>query len=190
MSSKAISETPVDILLHPARNADPTWFGQSFQSCSHVHAVAPYVSAVDDYVTSVNAHTELDPLLLGQAGVTLAHRALYLDGPTHRRYDAGKFYQQPIADDPHNPAAVFRYFGINDFVSILFERRVSTLLINAHQPAVAGNIGREDGGQTPFDVRPGHRVVPDFEPSLWSGELRVYRATMSALGQKQTCAVQ
>ena len=60
---------------------------------------------------------------------------------------------------------------------IHFERRVSTLLISAHQPAVAGNIGREDGGQTPFDVRLGHRVAPDFEPSLWSGGVRVYRAT-------------
>ena len=161
--------------MHPARNADPTRFGQSFQSCRHVHAVAPYVSAVDDDVTGVDAHTELDPLLLGKAGVTLAHRALDLGSPAHRRYHAGKFYQQPIADDPHDPAAVFRYFGIDDFVLIHFERRVSTLLISAHQPAVAGNIGREDGGQTPFDVRLGHKVVPDFEPSLWSGGRCVYQ---------------
>ena len=115
-------ETPVDILLHPARNANPTRLSQSFQSCSHVHAVAPYVSAVDDDVTGIDAHTELDPLLLRHAGVTLAHRALNLDGPAHRRYHASKFYQKPITDDPHDPAAVFRYFGINDFASIRFER--------------------------------------------------------------------
>jgi hypothetical protein len=40
---------------------------------------------------------------------------------------------------------------------------MSPLLISAHQPAIAGNIGREDGGQTPFDVRAGHSIVPDFQ---------------------------
>src|SRR5262249_53580931 len=138
----------------------------------------------DNNVAGVDAHTEFDPLLLGQAVVTLAHRPLDLDGPAHRRYHAGKFYQQPVADDPYDPAAVLRYFGIDDFASIHFECGVSTLLISAHQPAVAGNIGREDGGQTPFDVRLGHSIVP-FKQSLWSGERGVYRATMSAIGQKQ-----
>jgi hypothetical protein len=71
----------------------------------HVYAVAPYVSALDDDVTGIDAHAELDPLLLWQVGVTLAHRALDLGGPAHRRYHAGKLYQQPIADDPHDPAA-------------------------------------------------------------------------------------
>jgi hypothetical protein len=91
---------------------------------------------------------------------------LDFDGPADRRYHAGKFNQQPIADDPHYPAAVFSYFWIDDFASIQFERRVSTFLISAHQPAVAGDIGREDGGQTPFDVRLGHSTVP--------GSRRVY----------------
>src|SRR6516165_3243834 len=72
-------ETSVDILLHPARNANPTGFGQSLQTCRHVHAVAPYVGAVDDEVTCVNAYTKLYSLLLGQAGIALAHRALNLD---------------------------------------------------------------------------------------------------------------
>ena len=49
-----------------------------------------------------------------------------------------------------DPAAVFRYFGIDDFVSIHFERRVSTLLISAHQPAVAGTWPR---GWRPNAVR-------------------------------------
>src|SRR5262245_2428317 len=153
-------ETPVDILLHPARNTNSARFGQSFQSCRYVHAVAPNVSAVNYDVPGVDAHTELDPLLLRQAGVSLADRTLDVDGPAHRRYHAGKFHQQTIADDPHDAAAVFRYFGIDDFVAIHFERRVSAFLISAHQPAVACNIGREDGGQTPFDVRVGHMHRP------------------------------
>src|SRR5262245_16565252 len=180
--------TPVHILLPPARNANPARFGQSFQSRRYVHAVAPNVSAVDNDVTGVDAHTELDPLLLRQAGVTLAHRTLDVDGPAHRGYHAGKFHQQTVADDPHDTAAVFCYFGIDNFASINFERRVGTLLTDAHQPAVAGNIGREDGGQMPFNVRVGHSIVPDIEQSLWSGARCVYRATISALGHLPTPA--
>src|SRR5262245_1658258 len=61
-------ETPMNIFLHPAGNANPARFGQSFQSCRDVHAIAPNVGAVDNDVTGVDAHTELDPLLLRQAG--------------------------------------------------------------------------------------------------------------------------
>src|SRR5262245_24975076 len=86
-------ETSMDILLHAARNANPARFGQSLKPCRDVHAVAPYVGAVNDDVARVDAHAELDPLLLGQIDVTLIHRALDFDGPAHRRNHAGKFYQ-------------------------------------------------------------------------------------------------
>ena len=64
---------------------------------------------------------------------------------------------------------MLRYLGIDDFASVGLERCESTFLVNAHQAAVAGNIGCEDGGQPPFNARLCHEDCPyprDFEPSL------------------------
>src|SRR5262249_45123007 len=74
-------ETSLDILLHAARNGNPARLRQSLKPCRDIHAVAPYVGAVDDDVAGVDAHTELDPLLLRQVDVTFIHRALDFNGP-------------------------------------------------------------------------------------------------------------
>jgi hypothetical protein len=42
---------------------------------------------------------------------------------------------------------VFGNLGIDEFATASLERSESTFLVNAHQPAVAGNIGREDGSR-------------------------------------------
>ena len=46
--------------------------------------------------------------------------------------------------------------GIDDIAPVRLERCESTLLVNAHQPTVAGDIGRKDRRQPPFDPRLGH----------------------------------
>ena len=40
-----------------------------------------------------------------------------------------------------------------------FEGCEGAFLVSAHQPAVAGDVGREDGGQPPFDPRLGHKIA-------------------------------
>ena len=42
---------------------------------------------------------------------------------------------------------------INEFAPVRLERRESAFLVYAHQPAVAGDIGGEDGGEPPFHQR-------------------------------------
>jgi hypothetical protein len=51
---------------------------------------------------------------------------------------------------------VFGYFGIDKLFSARLERGQSAFLVFAHETAVAGNVGREDGGQPSFDPRFGH----------------------------------
>ena len=70
----------------------------------------------------------------------------------------------------------------------VLERSEGGFLVLAHQPAVAGDIGCEDGGQPPFDPLLRHEESPhtlDFRPTLRSGLGCVYRATMSALGHSR-----
>ena len=50
--------------------------------------------------------------------------------------------------------------GSIEFAAARFERCESAFLVNAHQAAVAGDIGRENGGQPPFYPRLGHSDRP------------------------------
>ena len=53
-------------------------------------------------------------------------------------------------------ALMFGDLGIDEFASARFERCESAFLVNSHQPAVAGNIGRENSGQPPYDALLSH----------------------------------
>ena len=63
-------------------------------------------------------------------------------------------------------------------------------LVRAHQRAVAGDVGREDGGQPPFDTRLGHedRLYPlRLRDQVYGRELGVsIEASMSELDQTRT----
>ena len=61
---------------------------------------------------------------------------------------------------------MFGDLGIDEFASARLERCESAFLVNAHQPAVAGDIGREDGSQPPFDALLGHRDHPSIQIEL------------------------
>jgi hypothetical protein len=81
-------------------------------------------------------------------------------GAAHCIDCAWKFNECTVTRRLDETAAMLRYLGIDDFTSVGPERCESTFLVNAHQAAVAGNIGREDGGQSPFNTRLGHEDCP------------------------------
>ena len=62
----------------------------------------------------------------------------------------------------HDPAAVFRYFGIDEFVVDVHFQRASVPSSSAHQPAVAGNIGREDGHEPSLHSLVGQSAPPSM----------------------------
>src|ERR1019366_3704795 len=105
-------ESSLGVLLHAARYADPIRLGQALQTRRYIHAIAKNIVTVDDDVTNVDAHAELDPLLLRHVGVALDHTALHLEGATHCVHHTGKFHQQPIASSLNNPPAVLIDLGI------------------------------------------------------------------------------
>ena len=54
-------------------------------------------------------------------------------------------------------------FRFQELMSMSIEPRQRAFLVNAHEAAVSGDIGRKYGSQPPFDTRLG-----DFGLSLWS----------------------
>ena len=57
-----------------------------------------------------------------------------------------KLDKRTIACRLDDTATMLCDLGIDEFASARLERRESALLVNPHQAAVAGHVGREDGG--------------------------------------------
>src|ERR1019366_655736 len=68
--------------------------------------------------------------------------------------------QSTVTRSLDNAAAMLGNLRIDKFASMCLKRRESSFLVNTHQAAVSGNIGREDGSQPPFDTRLGHKDRP------------------------------
>ena len=112
----------------------------------NVNPVAVDVAFVDDDVADIDADAKLDPAIFGNVSIALGHGTLDFHGAAHRIDGARKFDQRTVARRLDDAAAMFGNLGIDEFATARLERCESAFLVNAHQAAVAGNIGREDGG--------------------------------------------
>jgi hypothetical protein len=81
--------------------------------------------------------------------------ALDVDGALHGGEDAGEFGENAVAGRAADPAAVLRDERVGDG-AMGRQRRQRALLIDAHQPAVALDIGGEDGDELSFERRRFH----------------------------------
>jgi hypothetical protein len=70
---------------------------------------------------------------------------------------ARKFDQNAVTRGFNDTPAVLGNFGVYEFTTARLKRSESALLVNTHQAAISRDIGRQDGGQSPFDTRLGHR---------------------------------
>jgi len=50
--------------------------------------------------------------------------------------------------------------GLEKFAAVRVEERECPLLVRPHEPAIAGDITREDGGEPPLDSPVGHANSP------------------------------
>ena len=72
-------ELVADIFAHRARHRDPAGLGDAFDPRRDIDPVAENVVALDDHVAEIDADAELDPPVLGNVGVAVAHLALDFD---------------------------------------------------------------------------------------------------------------
>ena len=74
--------------------------------------------------------------------------------------DADEFYQHTIASGLNDAAAVLDDFWIDQFLPVRLELAQRTFLVGTHQPAIAGDVARNDCSQPSFDALLGHKDRP------------------------------
>ena len=145
-------EPAFGILLHAGRHADAARLGQALEAGGHVHAVAEDVVVLDDDVADMHADAELDALVLGHLGIAGGHPALHVDGTTDGIDDAGELGQQPVARRLDQSSVMLGELGIEQKGAMGLQLPDRAFLVGAHQPAVAGDIGRQDGRKPPVQT--------------------------------------
>ena len=138
------------VARHPA-DADPARLRQGFEACRDIDAVPEYVALVDDDVADIDADAEFDAAVGRHIGVPFGHPVLDFDGAAHRVDDTGKLGQQSVAGGLDDAAAVLADPGIDDLAPVRLQPGERLLLVDTHQPAVAGDIGRQNGRQPALD---------------------------------------
>ena len=141
---------------------------QGFEPCRDIDAVAENVALVDDDVADIDADAEFDAAVGRHIGVPFGHLALDFDGAAHRVDDAGELGQQTVAGGLDDAAAVLADPEIDDFAPVRLQPGERLLLVGAHQPAVAGDIGRQNGRQPPL-----HPLAGQACRSLWFEARRI-----------------
>jgi hypothetical protein len=77
----------------------------------------------------------------------LSHEALNINCAAHRIHDTTELDQQSIAHRFDDTPAMFADFRVNEGAPQLLQPDERPLFIDANQPAVASDIGRQDCGK-------------------------------------------
>ena len=141
----------LDLMVRRIGDGDAARLRDAFEPGRDVHPIAQDVIAFDQHVTEIDADAEQHSPILRQTCIPLCHEFLNRDGALDRGNDRGKFHQHAIASALDDPAAMAGHDRI-DGGSMLPESPRCARLIDAHQPAVASDIGGQDGGQSAFDT--------------------------------------
>jgi hypothetical protein len=164
MKSEADGELVLHVLEHRAGDEDAAGLGQRLQPRGDVDAVAVEVAALDHDVAEIDADAEPHLPARRQRGVALGQRALDLDRALHRLDDAGELGQHVVTGGVDDAAAVV-LDALRDRRAIAAQGRQRAGLVLPHQPAVAGDVGEEEGGQPALDR--GVHDLPIAQAGRW-----------------------
>src|SRR5262249_41233766 len=117
------------------------------------------VAFLDDDVTDIDAHAKFDAAPRGHLRVALGHAALYLDSAAHGVDDARECNQRAVAGGLDDAAAMLGHFRLEEGAAIHLQVAQRAFLALAHQPRIAGDIGRQDGCQLALHPFPAHRLT-------------------------------
>ena len=145
-----------DVLVHPRRDANTAGIGQPFQPRRDIDAVAIDVVAVDDDIADIDADAEIDAAAGRNARIPVGHALLPFDRAAHRVDDAGEFDQQTVAGRLDDAAAMLGDLGVAQFAPDCFEPGERAFLVDAHEPRIARDIGRQDRRQFSLDPHSVH----------------------------------
>src|SRR6476660_3889782 len=164
-----VRETDVELgtqfLAHAAGNADSARLCQRRQPHRYVDGDAPHVWTVGDDIAHIDTHPELGALVQ-RARIAPEHCSLNIDGAAHRGYHAFEFHERRMAGHSANVAAIFHYPGINQFPPLCHPHGRRASFARHDEPAVADDIGCENGYEPPLYLPAGQTGPPFLR---WGG---------------------
>ena len=98
----------------------------------------------------MDADAEFDALTLRNRGIAFGHAALNLDGAAHGLDHARELGQQPVAGGLDDSSAMLLDLRVDQSTPMLVQPCQGAFLVGAHETAVTGDIGRQNGRQSPF----------------------------------------
>ena len=153
-------------IAHGARDEDRARFGDALQPRRNVDPVSVDVVAFDDDVAQVDADAELDAAVFGRGAVAVGHAGLDRDGAAHGLDRAGEIHQQAVAGALDDASLVHGDARLDELAKMLLEPAKRAFLVVAHEPAITGDVSRQDRCELAFGVLVFHRVAPSScEPS-------------------------
>ena len=139
-------EPVADIIADRLGHRDAARFGDAFEPCCDINAIAKDIVVIDDHVAKIDADAELNPPVFGYPRIANRHFALDLRGALDRIHNAGKFDQHAVAGQLDDSSLVFGDGRIDQLGAMGLEASQRADFIGAHQPAVADYVGGKDRG--------------------------------------------
>jgi hypothetical protein len=133
-------ELVADLIVYSPAHTDSIGFGEAFESCSDVDAIAANIIAVDDNVADIDTHAELDAPISWKLGVPLDRATLHFNRAAHGIHYAWELDKNTVTRGLDHAASVLSDLRVDLLSSVSLEARESAFLVDAHEPAVAGHV--------------------------------------------------
>jgi hypothetical protein len=151
------------LIPHHARKTNPSGLGQRLQPGSDIDTVAKQVPLVDNDISEMDADAKPHLLALWAVLVLFCDCVLDRDSAFDRIHRAGEIGDHAVPGGIEDSAAIGGNQSIED-CPICLKPPQRAELIQPHQAAVLGNVGRKDGGKLSFDYltfchRPSSRAL-------------------------------
>jgi len=133
----------------------PTGFCQPFEPGSNIDAVAINVIFLNDNITRIDADAQLQLAVAG--GIIVGSQiALDIYGAIHRVDGAVELNEEAVALAADESTLVQRDSWFDHGFDAIGKPDVCALLVDAHQTAIADDIGEKDRRKLPFEVNAYH----------------------------------
>src|SRR5262245_7010293 len=130
--------------MHNTGHHDAARICQRLKASRDIDAISINIVAIDDDIAYVDAYAKFNALVYRDTGIALGHTALNVNGAAHCIDHADELYQHPITGRLDDPTAMFGDLGIDQFLAMRFELAQRSLFVDAHEPAITGNVACPD----------------------------------------------
>ena len=122
---------------------------EGLEAGGDVDAIAVEVAVLHDHIAKVEADPKREAPVLCYGFVTLGHAALDIDCASDRGDRARELGEETVAGCLDDAAGMLGDGGIDQLAPVRCQRGQGAVLVGAHEPAVVGDVGRQDDTEPP-----------------------------------------